>query len=64
MANYTIYVMPLRRERGSLDDDALSSCCIAGANAAPVRQGLPLECGKEFRGVRGGDPTRAEYWLE
>ncbi|PPS06926.1 hypothetical protein GOBAR_AA13720 [Gossypium barbadense] len=42
---------------------------IVGANAAPIRQGLPLEClctlgGKEFGGVRGGDLTRAEYWLE
>ncbi|KAA3477754.1 putative alpha,alpha-trehalose-phosphate synthase [UDP-forming] 9 [Gossypium australe] len=43
--------------------------CIFGANAAPARQGLPLERlralrGKEFRGVRGGDPKRAEYWLK
>lgn len=32
-------------------------------------EGLPLERlralgGKEFRGVRGGDSTCAEYWLE
>ncbi|XP_012448690.1 uncharacterized protein LOC105771848 [Gossypium raimondii] len=42
---------------------------IACVNAAPVCQGLPLESlralgGKEFQGVRGGDPTCAEYWLE
>lgn len=33
------------------------------------KKGLPLERlralgGKEFRGVRGGDSTCAEYWLE
>ncbi|KAA3470471.1 ATP-dependent zinc metalloprotease FtsH [Gossypium australe] len=42
---------------------------IASANATSVRQGLPLGRlraldGMEFRGVRGGDPTCAKYWLE
>ncbi|KAL1175447.1 hypothetical protein V6Z11_A04G090500 [Gossypium hirsutum] len=44
---------------------------IAGANPAPalVNRGLSLErlrklgC-KEFSGVKGTDPTVAEYWLE
>ncbi|PPS05731.1 hypothetical protein GOBAR_AA14916 [Gossypium barbadense] len=52
-----------------LSDMVRALQCIAGANVAPTHQGLPLEClralsGKEFRGVRGGDPTRTEYWLE
>ncbi|KAA3470802.1 putative alpha,alpha-trehalose-phosphate synthase [UDP-forming] 9 [Gossypium australe] len=43
--------------------------CFACANAASARQGLPLERlqaigGKEFRGVRGSDLTRVEFWLE
>ncbi|PPR92788.1 hypothetical protein GOBAR_AA27885 [Gossypium barbadense] len=42
---------------------------IAGANAVPARQGLPLEHlqalnGKYFSGVRGGDPKHSKYWLE
>ncbi|KAL1095118.1 hypothetical protein V6Z11_D06G134100 [Gossypium hirsutum] len=42
---------------------------ISGGNFSPVSYGLPLECfralgGKEFRGVKGADPTVVEYWLE
>ncbi|XP_040939637.1 uncharacterized protein [Gossypium hirsutum] len=42
---------------------------IVGATIALICQGLPLERlralgGKEFRKVRGGDPTHAKYWLE
>ncbi|KAA3466313.1 DNA/RNA polymerases superfamily protein [Gossypium australe] len=43
--------------------------CIVGVDATLAHQGLPLERlqvlgGKEFRGVRSGDPTFVEYWLE
>lgn len=38
------------------------------AHVALTNRGLPLEHlralgGKEFSGIRGADPTKAEYWL-
>ncbi|KAA3480498.1 putative alpha,alpha-trehalose-phosphate synthase [UDP-forming] 9 [Gossypium australe] len=59
--------MPYRNSIHVKDGQALQR--IAGANATLARQGFPLEHlralgGKEFRGVRDGDPTRPKYWLD
>lgn len=42
---------------------------VTGGNVGLANQRLPLVHlralgGKKFNGVRGADPTKAEYWLE